>query len=91
MLTKTITFSFILSIFCFSCFCTVLEDTEKSQIQINQDFDEYVTSAMKDWFVPGMALGIIKDNQIVLAKGYGVRSLDHSDHVDEETVFPICS
>ncbi len=37
------------------------------------------------------ALGIIKDNQIIWSKGYGVRRLNYPDRVDEETVFPIAS
>jgi hypothetical protein len=59
--------------------------------KISKDFNEYVINAMKEWSVPGMALGIIKDNQIILTKGYGVRSLNYPDCVDEETVFPIAS
>ena len=53
--------------------------------------DEYVTKAIKDWDVPGLALAVIKDDKIVLAKGYGVRELGKPDPVDERTVFAIGS
>lgn len=53
--------------------------------------DEYVTKAIKDWDVPGLALAVIKDDKIVLAKGYGVRELGKPDLVDERTVFAIGS
>ena len=36
-------------------------------------FDAYVNKAIQDWEVPGVAIAIIKDDKIVLAKGYGVR------------------
>ena len=39
------------------------------------DFDQYVTQAMKEWEVPGLAIAIVKDDRIVFAKGYGVREI----------------
>ena len=47
--------------------------------------DEYVNKAMKDWGVPGLAIAVIKDDRIVLAKGYGVRELGKPEPVDERT------
>jgi CubicO group peptidase (beta-lactamase class C family) len=54
-------------------------------------FDEYVTKAMRDWEVPGIAIAVIKDDKIVLAKGYGVRQLGAEAPVDERTLFAIGS
>ena len=56
-----------------------------------QGFDEYVNKALKDWDVPGVGIAIVKDNKIVLAKGYGVRKLDDPTPVDERTIFAIGS
>jgi CubicO group peptidase (beta-lactamase class C family) len=53
--------------------------------------DEYVNKAMKDWGVPGVAIAVIKDDRIVLAKGYGVRELGKPEPVDERTLFAIGS
>jgi CubicO group peptidase (beta-lactamase class C family) len=53
--------------------------------------DEYVTKAIKDWSVPGVAIAVIKDDRIVLAKGYGVRELGKPEPVDEKTLFAIGS
>jgi CubicO group peptidase (beta-lactamase class C family) len=55
------------------------------------DFDEYVNKAIKDWSVPGVAIAIVKDDRIVLAKGYGVRELNKPTPVDENTLFAIGS
>jgi CubicO group peptidase (beta-lactamase class C family) len=43
-------------------------------------FDDFVLSAMKSWNVPGMAVAIVKDGQLVLAKGYGLRNIQGNLH-----------
>ena len=53
--------------------------------------DDYVQKAMKEWEVPGVAIAIVKDDQIVLAKGYGVRKIGEPTAVDERTLFAIGS
>jgi len=53
--------------------------------------DDYVATAMKNWGVPGVAIAVIKDDRIVLAKGYGVRELGKPEPVDERTIFAIGS
>ena len=53
--------------------------------------DDYVATAMKNWGVPGVAIAVIKNDRIVLAKGYGVRELGKPEPVDERTIFAIGS
>ena len=55
------------------------------------DLDAYVASSMKTFDVPGMAVAIVKDGKIVVAKGYGVRKLGDSTPIDEVTMFAIGS
>src|SRR5580704_17715855 len=55
------------------------------------DLDAYVARAMKTYEVPRIAVAIIKDGKLVLAKGYGVRKLGEPAPVDENTVFAIGS
>ncbi|HVN20429.1 MAG TPA: serine hydrolase [Dongiaceae bacterium] len=55
------------------------------------DLDQYVANSMKTFDVPGIAVAIVKDGKIVLAKGYGVRKLGDSTPVDEFTMFAIGS
>src|ERR1700688_5264643 len=55
------------------------------------DLDAYVASSMKTFDVPGMAVAIVKDGKIVVAKGYGVRKLGDPTPVDEFTKFGIGS
>ena len=53
--------------------------------------DRYIDSLMKDWNIPGMALGIVYKDQLIYAKGYGYRDLENKLPVDSKTIFPIGS
>jgi CubicO group peptidase (beta-lactamase class C family) len=56
-----------------------------------KDLDAYAERVQKEFDVPGIALAIVKDGKVVLAKGYGVRKLGESARVDEHTLFGIAS
>ena len=56
-----------------------------------QGFDAYVTRSMAAWQVPGLAVAIVRNDSVVLAKGYGVRTLGKPDPVDTHTLFAIGS
>ncbi len=53
--------------------------------------DDTVTRAMAAFQTPGVAVGIVKDGKVVMAKGYGVREVGKPAPVDAETVFQIGS
>ena len=53
--------------------------------------DAYVERAMREFGVPGMAVAVVKDGQVVLAKGYGVRRAGEPAPVDADTLFGIAS
>jgi len=55
------------------------------------DIDQLATRAMQEFSVPGLAIGIIKDGRLVLAKGYGVREVGSKAPIDAETLFAIGS
>src|SRR5262249_22302764 len=55
------------------------------------DLDAWVNRAMQTFEVPGLALAIVKDDAVVLAKGYGVRKLGEPTAVDARTLFGIAS
>jgi CubicO group peptidase (beta-lactamase class C family) len=54
-------------------------------------FDAYVEQAVRDWRVPGLAIAVVKDDSVVLAKGYGVLELGRPERVTEHTRFAIGS
>jgi len=53
--------------------------------------DATVARTLKAFDVPGIAVAVVKDGQVVLAKGYGVRSLKTKEPVDANTLFGIAS
>jgi CubicO group peptidase (beta-lactamase class C family) len=53
--------------------------------------DAYVTQALKDWDVPGLAIAVVQGDSVVYAKGFGVRALGRSEPVDARTMFAIGS
>ena len=55
------------------------------------DIDQWVARAMRTFEVPGLALAIVKDDAVVVAKGYGVRKLGDPAPVDARTLFGIAS
>jgi CubicO group peptidase (beta-lactamase class C family) len=55
------------------------------------DLDAYIANSMKAFEVPGMAVAIVKNGSIVVARGYGVRKLGDATPVDEFTMFAIGS
>jgi CubicO group peptidase (beta-lactamase class C family) len=54
-------------------------------------FDGYVAQVLKAFTVPGVAIAIVKDGRVVLAKGYGVRRQGDPTPVDAQTQFGIAS
>ena len=55
------------------------------------DLDSYVHKIMTDWQVPGLAVAVVKDGKLVLARGYGVREFGLPGKVDANTLFTIAS
>src|SRR5258708_175414 len=55
------------------------------------DLDGWVQRTMTAFGVPGLALAVVKDGKVVVAKGYGVRKLGEPAPVDARTLFGIAS
>ena len=53
--------------------------------------DAYITKAMADWKVPGLAIAVVRGDSVIYAKGYGVRKVGTTDAVDDRTLFEIGS
>src|ERR1043165_9476586 len=54
-----------------------------------RDFDAYVGRVLRQFEVPGVAIAVVQDGRVLLAKGYGVRTLGQPAPVDEHTLFGI--
>lgn len=69
----------------FVCLCFVLQAQDVSEIEA------YIESARNAWNIPGMAVGVIVDGQVVLAKGFGSLEAGGHEKVDRHTNFAIAS
>jgi CubicO group peptidase (beta-lactamase class C family) len=54
-------------------------------------FDSRVETVMREQGVPGAAIAIVEDGQVTLARGYGVKGLQHPQPVGADTLFQIGS
>ena len=55
------------------------------------DFDAYVERVRKTFDVPGIAVAIVKDGQVVIEQGFGRREMGKPARVDAHTLFAIAS
>ena len=62
-----------------------------SQALTPEEIDSLVQKTMKTFDVPGMAVAVLKDGEVVSKKGYGVRSLKTEKPVNTETMFGVAS
>jgi CubicO group peptidase (beta-lactamase class C family) len=53
--------------------------------------DEYVTRAMREWRIAGLAVAVVKNDSVVYARGFGTREVGKPEPVDTNTIFAIGS
>lgn len=52
---------------------------------------ELITTVMDDWHVPGVAVTVVRDGEVVLAEGFGLRDVERNLPVTPTTLFGIGS
>lgn len=68
------------------------EDDDSAADQVTEKaIDALVQGAMKLFQVPGMAVSVVHDGELVYSKGHGVREIGGADMVDADTLFQIAS
>ncbi|MCL2739090.1 MAG: serine hydrolase [Bacteroidales bacterium] len=80
---------FIFSLF--TIFSLSLAAQTVNQDEILKNIEAYTQQVVREWQIPGMALSIVKDDQIIYAKGFGEKELGKGQPVDEHTAFQIGS
>lgn len=53
--------------------------------------DAYIAKVLETFNVPGVAVSVVKDGQVLLAKGYGTKRMKEAAPVDQNTLFLIAS
>jgi CubicO group peptidase (beta-lactamase class C family) len=59
--------------------------------KVLEGFDAEVENALREYQVPGVAIGIVVDGYVVYAKGFGLRDREKKLAVTADTLFPIGS
>lgn len=68
----------LLLLFTITCF---------AQDGVSSKIDDYIRAEMKAQQIPGLSLAVIKNGEVVLAKGYGFANVEHQVAVKPETIF----
>lgn len=55
------------------------------------EFENWIESSRKEWQIPGVAVGIVKDGKVVYANGFGEKKLGSGEKPDANTIFSIAS
>lgn len=72
---------------------TEAEPTDKMG-QFNDTFEglpDFIEAKMKEWEVPGLAIGVVKGDQILFLEGFGFRDVQKNLPVTPQTLFKIGS
>jgi CubicO group peptidase (beta-lactamase class C family) len=78
----------LVAVFLFPSF--VAAETAAQELA-SADLDAYARKLLAEWHAPGVAIAVVKDDKLVLARGYGVRETGKPEPVGEHTVFAIAS
>ncbi|QBD76986.1 serine hydrolase [Ktedonosporobacter rubrisoli] len=62
-----------------------------SPAQRLQSYEEFALARMQEWKVPGVAVGIIKDDEVIYTRGFGQRDREQGLAMTPQTVFCIAS
>ena len=60
-------------------------------VAVLDDIDAYIGQVMGEWKIPGLAIAVVKDGEVILSKGYGYRDVDEERPVTPRTLFAIGS
>ena len=74
-----------------SSFFFVLNFSALCQAKTIKKLDSYFEQAINDWNVPGMEVLIIKGDEVLLEKGYGVKNTETNEPVTPNTLMAIAS
>ncbi len=81
-------FLHLLSVLALTVLATGLSSAQTRSLT---QLDAYIKNAMQDWRIPGLAIAIVKDGQVIHERGFGTRTLGKNQPVDENTLFAIAS
>ena len=64
---------------------------KRSANGFNEKIDSIVINKMNQYNIPGLSIGVVRNDSVLYAKGYGVRNIENSKLVSESTIFHTAS
>lgn len=86
--TKSLVIGFLL--FIVFAFQPIPADGKPSGVNL-KGFDAFVMKVIREWQVPGVSIALVKDGQVLMARGYGYRNIGKMLRVTGRTLFAIGS
>jgi len=88
--------SLLVTLLCFTLFVvtslpTFAQHTAAEVTERLQGLDAQMEKVLKDWNAPGIGIGIVVNDKLVFAKGYGYRDYEKKLPITANTMFPIAS
>jgi len=71
--------------------CLILPHTLFASDETLDQLSDFIKKGMKEWHVPGMAVAVVSDQEILFEQGFGNTSVKHGKKVDRHTQFAIAS
>lgn len=59
--------------------------------KIIRNLDVIINEYVEKEIIPGLAVGVVYDNEILYTKGFGVKNVDTKEPVDENSLFHMAS
>ncbi len=65
--------------------------SKADQSNPNSQTEEFILGIMKNEHIPGLSIAIVKNNQLILSKGYGFANLENNVMASEKSMYGIAS
>ena len=63
----------------------------KAQENPLSGLDEFISRVMESWQAPGIAVAVVRNDSVLLAKGYGVKDVRTQAPLDERSLMAVAS
>jgi len=66
-------------------------EIKRSLKGFNEKVDSIVINKMNEYNIPGLSIGLVRNDSVIYTKGYGVRNIEKNNPVSEHTIFHTAS
>jgi len=85
-----------LKLFCFypivfCLICAILHARWEKKDPNLAELKIIVSEMMNDWKIPGLGIAIVKNGEVLLSEGFGLRNIERNLKVTSQTLFPVAS